>query len=452
MYRHDAKRSGSTPSRVDPPVEPVWSTRLKGKLTQPVVVGARVFVARVDAGQVCCLDADSGQPVWDFIAAGRIDSAPTCYGRRLIFGSADGNVYCLRASDGALAWQFRAAPAERRVVANGQVESAWPVHGSLLVLDGVVYCTAGRSSFLDGGITLYGLDPATGQTLYQTRLDGPEPDITVRDEMAYSMEGAKSDLLVTDGRLLYLFHNAFDKQLRKQPTPVKGKPGVRNLGERDFTEHLFSNAGFLDDSWFNRNYWILDDRWPGFNFAHQSPKAGQLIVFDDDCTFAVKCFVRRNMLSPQFFPETDGYFLVADDNHTRPVVVASDGKDGPEFIKWLPQTGELQTCWNLGVGFARDKPAKWIHNLPVRIRAMVRTDGALFVAGAPDVCDPDDPTAALEGRRGALLMAFRPDDGQKIFECKLDSPPVFDGLSAAGGRLYLASGDGRVTCFSARRP
>ena len=455
MYRHDPKRSGSTSTNVDTRLQPVWDTKPGGlrraqssrKLTQPVVVGQRLFTARVHAGQIHCLDAGTGKAVWDYTAGGRIDSSPTYYQGRLIFGSADGNVYCLRASDGALAWKFRAAPVDRRVVAFGQVESAWPVHGSVLILNDIAYVTAGRSSFLDGGIFLYGLDPVTGEKRCETRLDGPHPNLKVRDENAYAMEGAKSDILVTDGKLIYLFYNAFNARLEKQPTPVKGKPGVKNLGVRNFGLHLFSNAGFLDDSWFNRNHWLYDSRWTAFNFTHQSPKAGQLVVFDDTHTYAVKCFSRRNMLSPQFFPATDGYFLVADRNDNQPVVIASDGKGGPKFIRWLPQTNPLQTCWNLGVGFARARPAEWMNNLPVRIRAMVRTGNALFAAGPPDVLDPDDPTAALEGRKGAVLMSFDPADGKKLFECKLPAPPAFDGMSAAGGRLYMVTVDGRVICF-----
>ena len=447
MYRHDPRRRGSTSTTVAPRVRPVWEARLGGKLTQPVVVGRHLFVARANAGQVRCLDADTGRPVWDRIVGGRIDSAPTYHKGHLIFGSADGWAYCLRASDGQLAWRFRAAPDERRVVAFGQIESAWPVHGSVLVMNGVAYFSAGRSSFLDGGIVLYGLDPATGTKRYETRLDGPHPDTSKLDENAYAIEGAKSDILVSDGTLIYLFHNAFNARLEKQPTPVKGKPGVRNLGVRDFGRHLFSNAGFLDTSGFNRSYWMYGDRWPAFNFAHQSPHAGQLLVFDDADTYAVKCFVRRNMLSPQFFPATDGYYLVADTLATRPVLVASDGKKGPPHIRWLPQTGKLQTCWNLGVGFARPKPARWTKVLPVRIRAMVRTANALFAAGPPDTCDPADPTAALEGRKGAVLMAFDPNTGKKLCERKLDTPPVFDGMSAARGRLYVSALHGRVLCL-----
>ncbi|MBM4082249.1 MAG: hypothetical protein FJ278_21270, partial [Planctomycetes bacterium] len=419
MYRHDAKRSGSTRAEVALDVRPLWQAELGGKLTQPLVVGQRVFVARVDAGQVCCLDRSSGKPIWDYVVGGRVDSAPTFYKGRLVFGSADGYVYCLRASDGALVWRLRAAPEERRVVAFGQIESAWPVHGSVLVLNDVAYFAVGRSSFLDGGLRLYGVDPLTGEKRFSTHLDGPHPDTSALDENAYAMEGAKSDILVTDGTLIYLHHNAFNAKLEKQPTPILGQPGVRNVGERQFGEHLFSNSGFLDDSWFSRSHWMLGDHWTAFNFAHQAPKTGELLVFDDAHAYSVKCFVRRNVLSPLFFPATDGYFLVADPLGARAALVNARQKG--DYLRWLPQTGELMKCWNLDVGFARGEPALWVANLPVRIRAMVRTGNALFAAGPPDVCDPSDPTAALEGRKGAVLMAFDPRDGAKRFERLLDA-------------------------------
>ena len=46
------------------------------------------------------------------------------------------------------------------------------------------------------------------------------------------------------------------------------------------------------------------------------------------------------------------------------------------------------------------------------------------------------------------MWAVSAADGKKLAEQKLDSPPVFDGLIAAGGRLYLATTDGRVLCFA----
>jgi hypothetical protein len=154
------------------------------------------------------------------------------------------------------------------------------------------------------------------------------------------------------------------------------------------------------------------------------------------------------MLSPQFFPATDGYYLVADSKSNRPILV--DGNHQPDYMRWLPQAGQPQVCWNLGVGFARAKPAKWVEIMPVRIRAMVRTADALFVAGPPDVCQPEDPTGALEGREGAALVAFDPENGKRLFECKLAAPPAFDGMAAARGRLYLATIDGKVACMASK--
>ena len=69
-----------------------------------------------------------------------------------------------------MVWRFRAAPSPRLIIARGQLESAWPVQGSVLVQDGVVYFAAGRSSFLDGGILVYGLDAKSGKVLHEYEL------------------------------------------------------------------------------------------------------------------------------------------------------------------------------------------------------------------------------------------------------------------------------------------
>jgi hypothetical protein len=44
---------------------------------------------------------------------------------------------------------------------------------SVLVKDGTIYFAAGRSSHLDGGLTLYALDAATGKELHKANFDGP---------------------------------------------------------------------------------------------------------------------------------------------------------------------------------------------------------------------------------------------------------------------------------------
>jgi hypothetical protein len=101
--------------------------------------------------------------------------------------------------------------------------------------------------------------------------------------------------------------------------------------------------------------------------------------------------------------------------------------------------------------YGRDHDARkdrWSIRIPVRVRAMVAAGGKLFVAGPPDVVPDDDPLAAFEGRRGAMLWAFSGRNGEKLGEvARLDALPVYDGLIAAGGRLYVSLQDGRIVCF-----
>jgi outer membrane protein assembly factor BamB len=177
------------------------------------------------------------------MVGGRVDSPPTIHRGTVLFGSADGWVYCLRLSDGDLIWRFLAAPADVRTVANDRLESVWPVHGSVLVLGDVAYCSAGRSTWLDGGIRLYGLDPATGKILHRHHFVSRHPEIgagktqaeeghQVRIDQnltdyktflqadrsdAFSMaEGAVSDVLVSDGTNVFLHHVAFSADWRSR--------------------------------------------------------------------------------------------------------------------------------------------------------------------------------------------------------------------------------------------
>jgi outer membrane protein assembly factor BamB len=90
----------------------------------------------------------------------------------------------------------------------------------------------------------------------------------------------------------------------------------------------------------------------------------------------------------------------------------------------------------------------WEQRVPIRITAMIRAGDKIFVAGSPDVVAPGDPHGAWEGRLGGVLAAFAARDGEKLAEYKLAAPPVWDGMAAAGGRLYLATMDGQVLCFA----
>jgi hypothetical protein len=101
---------------------------------------------------------------------------------------------------------------------------------------------------------------------------------------------------------------------------------------------------------------------------------------------------------------------------------------------------------------------------------MVATKDRLFVAGPKDVSDEGqlsnrnakDEYAKLQahlaqqdeiweqGRQG-LLSAITKADGKTVESIDLDGFPVFDGMIAANGRLFIAMQDGRVLCLEGKQ-
>jgi outer membrane protein assembly factor BamB len=457
-YRADAERSGSNPqATVSQHPSMKWDVTLGGKLTQPVIAAGKVFVAAVDAHTVHAFAAESGRELWKFTAGGRIDSSPTYHNGLLLFGANDGRAYCLNANDGQLVWHFLAAPNERRIAAYGQVESPWPVHGSVLVLNSLAYFAAGRSTLVDGGAHFYGIEPQSGKIVRYCHVEQSQPDLSKDIGEHFAMDGSNIDILTTDGDHIFCMQEMFDTSLNHIKTDWNTRHGDRYLGK----DHLMATGGLLDDTGFNRIYWTYGNRWPGFYFMLMAPKSGNLLVFDQQHTFATKWFVERNIHSALFFPETTGYLLFCDQNTTCPFLVGDP--DAPKPIKWLPDTlmepyrydgrtisnrhDDFTVEVDKGAGFTRSVPTVWQQYLPVRIEAMALTRDTLYAAGVPDVAPKEDPLSALEGRSGGVLVAIDPTTGERISQQQLASAPRFDGMATAGKCLFFVTEDGRLTAW-----
>jgi hypothetical protein len=257
-------------------------------------------------------------------------------------------------------------------------------------------------------------------------------------------------VLVSEGEHVYLRHKKLTRDLAEVKPPV-----LSSKGEADVGLHVFSTAGLLDGSWYNRTFWMYSKRWPGFQLANQAPKSGQLLVVDHENTYAVKVFHRRNVHSPMFFPGKEGYLLYADRNSNEPQIVGEEGARKP--VAWLPQS-HIPRAGNPGleseafgrdkmIGYTRAEPPLWTSWVPVRVRAMVKAGDVLFVAGPRDAFAPEDPHGALEGSKGVVLAAVSAQDGKTLAERTLAAPPVFDGLIAARGRLVVSLEDGSVACL-----
>jgi len=474
-FRHDAQRSGAVKTTVRPAdLRQTWSAKLGGALSAPVAAEGRLYVASIHTHRIHTLDAVTGREQWSFTAGGRVDSPPTIWQGRVLFGSADGHVYCLRATDGALVWRYRAAPEERRMMALEQVESLWPVHGSVLVVSGgagvpssqrgqdardTLYCVAGRSMFLDGGMRLLRLDPQTGRKLSETILDDKDPETQKNLQVhiqGLNMPVALPDILSSDGRYVYMRSLPFDLEGRRKfvaYVPVKEQRGD--------DLHLFCPTGFLDDSLWHRTYWGYGRAWAsgagGYFQAGRVIPAGRPLVFDEQHVYGYG----RLWQYYRWSTPLESHLFAAQKEP--PVVTAgSEQKAVKKTAKQTAKKAAKQTG-------AKAEPVtrfvtEWSRDIVVHVNSLVLTDNAVWAAGPPDVVDEAqavktlfetetqkklaEQSAALEGKRGGLLLAVSRTDGERLAAYRLESAPRFDGLIAANGRLYLSTQTGEILCLS----
>lgn len=482
-YRSDAARSGSVKTSVPVDLKQMWQVDLGGRLSSVVAVGNTVFLAAIDAHTVHALNASTGKAVWTYTAGARIDSPPTYFQGRVIFGSADGWVYCLRAADGRLIWRFRAAPEDRRLVAYDQLESAWPVSGAVLVENNSVYCVAGRSAFLDGGMRLVRLDPRTGQKLAETILDEKDPETGENLQslmMGQDMPVALPDVLSSDGRSIYMRAQAFDLNCsRRHIGPIKLDAQQRRRANRRGDEveeaedlsavgdHLFSRSGFLDDSWFWRSYWIygkaVNSNYGGWlQPGHMAP-CGRLMVFNDSDIYG---FDRK----PEYLCNASvaEYYVYRADRQVSEErlerVRAANGWINAASTKKNAGSSDWATRKQFPMTDQNPATFRWAQgDTPIMARGLVLAGDTVFMAGPPDLVNdeeafknPDDPAigaaldaqvAALEGRKGSQLIALAAADGKKLAAYQLPSMPTFDGLAAARGKLFLTTLDGKLICL-----
>lgn len=423
-FRHDAERTGATPMSIPSDLRRIWTVHIDGKLTQSVVAEGRLFVASIDSHRVHALDVKSGRALWTFTAGGRIDSPPTCYRSAVIFGSRDGCVYCVRSDTGQLVWSFNASKTDRQIVSFGQLESAYPVSGSVLVHGDSVYFAAGKSAFLDDGIYLYRLNAMTGEKLSETQVylldaDGGQPRVNW-----LSMPGALPDVLSSDGDYVYMRHLAFGLDGRSADHPGN--------------DHLYSPTGFLDRSGFHRSFWNYGKGTfkSRIGVGTGAGPGSKIIVMDKDNLFhfgrsrAVNSMMRSN---EQFFLSPTSRSSIGA------AVTDAKRRRGRDAKRSNEERGDSTTA-----------PAtkQWACASPVQVRAMLLSKDTLFIAGPKG--DWMHSADAYAGRQGVALLAVSASTGTTLAEHPLPTLPVFDGMIAARGILYLSLTDGSIMCFGNR--
>ena len=170
---------------------------------------------------------------------------------------------------------------------------------------------------------------------------------------------------------------------------------------------LYCTTGLLDPSWHRRMYWSYGQ------------VVGQYIVFNGPMAYAVQVYATS--------PREGGF------------------NSGDGYVVHAGRTAERETNEKL---FAlRPDQSKWRIRVPLRPVAMALAGNQLLLAGPPDLADPRDGLAAIEGRRQATLWVLDVENGDKKAEYPLDSPPIFDGMAVASGAIYVSTMDGTVISF-----
>ncbi len=380
-YRGDNTRSGSTSVEVPAKLDAKWESELGGRISPPTIAAGRVYVAQKDQHSVHALDAETGKHVWSYTTGGRVDSPPSYDRGRVLFGSADGWVYCVRASDGQLAWRFRAAPVDRRLMAFEQLESVWPVHGSVLVLNDEVWLTAGRSNFLDGGLRLIRLHSQTGDLISETTIDhlDPESAANLQERLKIlNMPVGLTDILSSSGSSVFMRSQQFDLEGNRMAIgPHAGQPSQQGAVQRGDTKHLFAPMGFLDDTWFHRAYWVYGRSFAGGHSGyHQAGKyapSGRILVADADQVYG---FGRK----PQYYRWTttiEHQLFATSKEPPKEAIAAWDGSS--RAARRSGSTNMIQ--------FEKSKSLD-PSNSPLAVEALVNsagTDGVVAALGGPSV-------------------------------------------------------------------
>jgi hypothetical protein len=367
----------------------------------------KVLVSAVDRQTIYCLDAEDGAQLWTFVAAGRVDSPPTVHCGMAIFGCRNGYVYAVRISDGQLVWRFRGAPLDRRTVVRDRLESLWPIHGSVLVVNDTVYFAAGHTSYLDGGIRLYGLDAGSGQLKCSAKI---------------SSEGASKDgtlpaVLISDGRNIVMRQRCFDLSLTACRRPRFAM--------------ILANTGLLEDSWGHRWNWQLGG---GDTF-------GKLLAFDGRMAYGVQTYYTFLKHDKSMHPDThDGHL---HQKYTR--YTPAQFPIGTRLFARENKKQEIQESKRRQRRTIEANSYQWNKKALVQFRAMVLAGDALFAAGWRDSVKIFEKNPYEEN--DSVLMVVSSADGEVISECPLDAEPVFDGMAAAYGKLFLSLKDGSVLCL-----
>jgi hypothetical protein len=302
--------------------------------------------------------------------------------------------------------------------------------------------------FLDGGLRFLRLDAASGRMLSETVLDNRDPQSGKPLQAGLrwpNLPTALPDILSCDGQRVYMRTQPFDLEGRR-PEVFTARRYSEQKGEK---AHLFSPTGFLDGSWWHRSYWVYGRSFiggaGGWYLASYHAPAGRILVFDEQSVYGYG----RKPFRFVGGPVTYHLFRTAKDSE-----IVNPNPKRPPRRRGRRVYGEV---------YRTHPKHQWSRGSEVHARAMVLAGDKLILAGPPRRVDEDaafaaprdreaekklaEEVAAFRGKAGARLVVVSAADGSPIQEDALEALPVWDGMTAARGRLYIALENGHVLCL-----
>jgi hypothetical protein len=445
MYMAGARRGNWTSAAVPVTLQQLWTKRpvnedsrhpivaewrdnwyTQGPVT-PVSVSEGVAVfASIDQQQIVAIDPADGEELWRTTVDGRADTSPTIRDGLVYAGTRTGWVYALNRDTGELVWRFFTAPTRERMVAFGQLESRWPLFGSVLVEDGEVWAIAGRHNDSDAGLWWWHLDARSGEVRSSGRLgsDGLSSEVGVRVRSDGQQSGANTPI-VSNGKLMFLA----GIYLEKQDGELVNRPIAREEGGPG--EHKWWADRFDYDLMFPGNQGLVFDytqmggyKMPYYGFT-QAP------VY----AYSGRDFLHAGGTSTE-------QHRGGDRGGRRTEVTRFRKFDQLKQVPHPYQKGRMQT-----VGAEALWQAAYHESDGTGLGGLAVAGDAVFVGFSVENRDHWRARDEMPHR----LRSFRLDTGElRQPDLALPAKPVLHGISAGAGRVFVACEDGSIVCFGAK--
>lgn len=226
--------------------------------------------------------------------------------------------------------------------------------------------------------------------------------------------------------------------------------------------HLFSTIGFLDDSEMHRSVWMYGKDSFGGCWGFPVPTfvnpSGQILCVKGDTVYGY---------GRQFYNEGRQPFMHLFAMDKNPQAISYEERFKGKAKKDRRGGPHIQSR-------AASVPvSRWSKTIDTYVRALLvgaHREGKsdlLFAIGFPEIIDEYDAIQlindqqrrglnveriylkekSIAGELGAKMMVVAADTGEVLSETKLDAPAVFDGMSAANGKIFISDIEGNVVCL-----